>query len=167
MIVQCPQCNTKYRLDDKQLAGQQEVMVRCKKCGSGFSVHPSEALFLEPEVAIPEPGFSGHDEPKLPADKRLSLMVTEGPLQAKVFPIDKPRVIVGRAGADVVLPDSEVSRKHCLLEVHGPTATLKDLGSTNGTFVDGRRVETSELEHMTEFRVGASVLIFTVSAKED
>jgi predicted Zn finger-like uncharacterized protein len=167
MIVQCPQCDTKYRLDEKQLASQQEVMVRCKKCGSGFSVHPSEALFLEPEASIPEPGFSGHDEPKLPADKKVSVLVTEGPLKGKAFPIDKPRVVLGRAGADIVVPDTEVSRKHCLLEVHGPTATLKDLGSTNGTYVDGQRVETRELEHMTEFRIGGSVLIFTVSARHD
>ena len=97
----------------------------------------------------------------------MSLLVTEGPVKGKAFPIEKPRVTVGRAGADIVVPDSEVSRKHCLLEIHGPTATLKDLGSTNGTYVDGVRVETHELEHMTEFRIGGSVLIFTVSAREE
>lgn len=166
MIVQCPQCETKYRLKDEQLAGRQEVMVRCKKCGTGFSVHPSEAIFLEPEVALPDPGL-GPDEPRLPGDKNVTLMATEGPLKGKVFPLDKPRIIVGRAGADLVLPDTEVSRKHCLLEVHGSTATLLDLGSTNGTYVDGERIEKCELAHMGEFRIGSTVLIFTVATKED
>lgn len=167
MIVQCPQCDTKYRLNDSQLAGQEEVMVRCKKCGSGFSVRAEEALFREREVAIPGPGVGGHDEPRLPADKNVTLLVTEGPLKGQSFHLSQPRVVLGRAGADVVLPDAEVSRKHCLVEVHGATATLVDLGSTNGIYVGGKRVESCELEHMMEFRVGSSVLIFTVSTKED
>jgi len=167
MIVQCPQCEAKYRLNEKQLAGQQEVMVRCKKCGSGFSVRAEEALFLEPEVALPGPGVGGHEEPRLPADKNVSLLVTEGPLKGQAFHLSQPRVVLGRAGADVVLTDTEVSRKHCLLEVHGSTATLMDLGSTNGIYLGGKRVESCELEHMMEFRVGSTVLIFTVSTKEE
>lgn len=166
MIVQCPQCETKYRLDDKQLAGQEEVMVRCKKCGAGFSVHSSEALFLEPEPVIPEPSTVPGEEPRLPGDKNVSLTATEGSLKGKVFPLTKPRVIVGRSGADIVVPDGEVSRKHCLLEVHGPTATLLDLGSTNGTFVNGELVESIELEHLMEFRIGSTVLLFTVTNKD-
>lgn len=103
---------------------------------------------------------------QLPADKRVALSVTQGPLKGQVFPFSKPRVVVGRAGADIVVEDPEVSRKHCALEVHGNSALLVDLGSTNGTFIEGQRIETHELEHLAEFRIGATTLMFTVSQKE-
>ena len=167
MIVQCPQCENKYRLDEKQFAGRKEIMVRCKECGAGFSVLASEALSLEPDAPLPkETSLSEKGlQPHLPTDKNVSLAVTKGALKGQVFPVTKPRVILGRAGADIVVPDAEVSRKHCLLEIHGTTATLLDLGSTNGTFVDGEQIESRELEHMTEFRVGSTVFIFTVTNK--
>ncbi|MEE8201759.1 MAG: FHA domain-containing protein, partial [Candidatus Acidoferrales bacterium] len=67
---------------------------------------------------------------------------------------------------DIVVEDPEISRKHCALEVHGNSALLVDLGSTNGTFIEGQRIETHELEHLAEFRIGATTLMFTVSQKE-
>lgn len=167
MIVQCPQCENKYRLDEKQFAGRAEVIVRCQQCGTGFSVQAREALSLEPDEPLPKETTLNEKgrPPHLPADKNVSLAVTKGALKGQVFPVNKPRVIVGRAGADIVVADSEVSRKHCLVEIHGATATLLDLGSTNGTFVDGERIESRELEHLTEFRVGSTVFIFTVTNK--
>lgn len=167
MIVQCPQCESKYRLDEKQFAGRAEVTVRCKQCGAGFTVQASEALSLEPDTPLPKEATLSEKglPPRLPPDKNVSLAVTKGALKGQVFFLTKPRVIVGRAGADIVVGDTEVSRKHCLLEIHGATATLLDLGSTNGTFVDGEQIESCELEHLREFRVGSTVFIFTVTNK--
>jgi pSer/pThr/pTyr-binding forkhead associated (FHA) protein len=53
-----------------------------------------------------------------------------------------------------------------VLEIFGRTARLQDLGSTNGTWVNGERVESRELEHLSEFRIGSSLLIFTVTNKD-
>lgn len=173
MIVQCPSCQTKYRLEEKQFAGHPELKLRCTKCNTTFTAHGSAAAAAP--AATPPPGAAPMPEAtlvsgkgpqlKLPADKRVALSVTQGPAKGKVFAINKPRVVVGRQGADIAVDDPEVSRKHCALEVHGTTAMLVDLGSTNGTFVNEKKVETSELEHLQEFRVGGTTLMFTVTQK--
>ncbi len=167
MVIQCPQCDSKYRLDEKQFAGREEVMVRCRQCGAGFSVQAREALSYQAPAAVPD---STHVDrkgrvPELPADMAVALAVTRGPLKGLVFPVTKPRVVLGRAGADIVLADSEVSRQHCALEIHGRQATLFDLGSTNGTFVNGKPVQSCPLEHFSEFRIGSNLLMFTVTPK--
>jgi len=158
MIVECPQCQAKYRLDESQYVGRTEVTVRCNQCGARFPERIPESL--SGPVAEKPPA------PALPPDKNISLAITEGPLKGKVFPLTKARVVLGRAGADIIVSDNEVSRQHCVLEVFGPTARLQDLGSTNGTWMDGERVEARELEHLSEFRIGSSVLIFTVTSKD-
>src|SRR5438309_5934747 len=101
--------------------------------------------------------------PQLPAEQTVALAVIEGPARGQVFRLSKARTILGRSGADVVLRDPEVSRKHCAIEVHGSTATLSDLGTTNGTFVSAKRIQSCELEHLSKFRIGATTLLFTVT----
>ena len=57
------------------------------------------------------------------------------------------RTVVGRAStADVVIPDSGTSKHHAAIDWDGTRATVTDLQSTNGTKVDGRRVESVPLE---------------------
>lgn len=164
MIVQCPQCQTKYRLTEQQLAGRTQVQVRCTKCNITF---PAQAVGLEPGESQPEATMLSQSSAilRLPADKRLSLSATSGPLKGQIFPISKPQLVLGRTGADIVVEDPEVSRKHCALEVHGNRILLIDLSSTNGTYVSGERIETCELEHMMEFRMGATTFVFTVYDK--
>jgi pSer/pThr/pTyr-binding forkhead associated (FHA) protein len=50
-----------------------------------------------------------------------------------------------------------------MIEVRGSTATLIDLGTTNGTFVAGKSIKTYELEHLSKFRIGATTMLFTVT----
>ncbi|MFT3767913.1 MAG: ATP-binding cassette domain-containing protein [Minicystis sp.] len=56
------------------------------------------------------------------------------------YPLDRPAVILGRSGADVELPSPTVSRRHAAVERAARGHTIRDLGATNGTFVNGRRV---------------------------
>jgi pSer/pThr/pTyr-binding forkhead associated (FHA) protein len=68
------------------------------------------------------------------------VFVEEEPVTGRVVPVT-PGAVIGRSSCDVVLPDPEVSRKHAVVRdgVDGPT--IQDLGSLNGTFVNGRRIE--------------------------
>ena len=100
---------------------------------------------------------------RLPVGKKLSLAVISGPDAGKTFPIDKPRIVVGRAGSDVVLTDAEISRAHAALEVDGDDVTVFDLESTNGTYFGGERIESTPLDHYGEFEVGGTTLMLIVT----
>ncbi len=65
----------------------------------------------------------------------------QGAATGQIFPITKTRTTIGRSGADINLDDPEASRQHAVLEILGETAILRDLGSTNGTFVELERIE--------------------------
>ena len=65
---------------------------------------------------------------------------------------------VGREGCDVNIDDSEVSRRHAAIRREGDAVVIEDLGSTNGTFVNGERISGSQsLSEGDEVRFGATV----------
>lgn len=100
---------------------------------------------------------------QLPRDKRYSLAVLQGGATGQIFPISKTRTVVGRSGCDINLDDPEASRQHAALEIIGDVAILRDLGSTNGTWIELDRIEQNELANQQEFRIGSHVLMFIVT----
>jgi predicted Zn finger-like uncharacterized protein len=100
---------------------------------------------------------------ELPRDKRFSLAVIQGEATGQIFQIQKVRTVLGRAGADVNLDDPEASRQHAVLEILGDRAMLRDLGSTNGTWVDNARIEQEVLSNQMEFRIGSHVVMFIIT----
>ena len=103
---------------------------------------------------------------ELPKDKRFSLAVIQGAATGQIFQITKTRTSLGRSGADINLDDPEASRQHATIEVLGDHAIVRDLGSTNGTFVDMERIEQKVLNNQNEFRIGTHVLMFIVTDVE-
>ena len=103
------------------------------------------------------------EELKLPYRTNLSVEVIEGPDQGKKVPFPKGNMVIGRLNADVVLKDSDISRRHALIEAYTRDKIfIKDLASTNGTFVNGQKVTYDKLKHGDKIRVGKSVLKFVV-----
>jgi predicted Zn finger-like uncharacterized protein len=96
---------------------------------------------------------------RLPDGVRLSLACISGPDSGRIFEIDKPRVVIGRANADIVVSDIQCSRQHAAIEVMDEHVFLVDLGSTNGTYVYDQRVGRTELENRTEFEIGTTMLM--------
>jgi pSer/pThr/pTyr-binding forkhead associated (FHA) protein len=92
------------------------------------------------------------------------LRVIEGPDRGAEFPLDKHRCVIGRRNADIVLRDPRVSRQHAVLEIFKDRILLKDLGSSNGTLADGRRVEVEIVTHGARIRVGDSTLELVVTS---
>jgi pSer/pThr/pTyr-binding forkhead associated (FHA) protein len=90
----------------------------------------------------------------------ITLLVTDGNVDRKSFTFDEPTTcLIGRApDCDVQLPADQghidVSRHHCLLEINPPRAFLRDLNSLNGTFVNSRQIDETELKHGDEIFVG-------------
>lgn len=71
------------------------------------------------------------------------------------FALDKPEVRVGRGrGNDITILHPSISRSHCMFVVTGDRVRVLDLGSSNGTEVDGRQVTEEELKSGAEVRLG-------------
>ena len=103
---------------------------------------------------------------ELPKDKRFSLAVIQGGATGQIFQINKTRTTIGRTGADINIDDPEASRQHAVVEILGEHAILRDLGSTNGTFIDIDRIDQQILTNQMEFRIGSHVLMFIVTDVE-
>jgi hypothetical protein len=98
---------------------------------------------------------------------RVSLNVVAGPQTGRTFTFDQhDTFMIGRSeDAQFCLPqDRFFSRHHCLIEIAPPQAFLRDLGSTNGTFVNGLRVETAYLKSGDRIQGGETVLEVEVLA---
>jgi hypothetical protein len=87
------------------------------------------------------------------------VLVVDGP--GTRHELSTGRNIIGRGTeADIRLPDTGVSRKHVDVVLEGGTATAEDLGSTNGTLVNGRRISRQPLSDGDVIRIGHSVLVY-------
>lgn len=74
---------------------------------------------------------------------------------------DDREVIIGRDDhCDVRIAAKSVSREHCAIEPEGDELVLRDLGSSGGTYVNGRKVDKVRLEDGMEINVGPAVLKF-------
>ena len=89
---------------------------------------------------------------------------TEGRLSLKtggeVYRIADGETVVGREAPDVSLPDPTLSRQHFRIEARGGGFFLRDLASSNGTFLNGHRVRTAPLNAGDEIRAGDTAFLF-------
>ena len=193
MIIECTSCHARYQYDENRFERKASKKIKCAKCGSVFEIHnpalappaplPAEIgestgmrreetsirklseLMAEPEAeAERETAPPAPDQPQLPAGKRLSLAIIDGPDAGSVHRMEKPRVTIGRSNADITLNDSEASRQHAAVTVRDALVQLEDLKSTNGTLYEGNRIEGKvELHDKAEFQVGATTLMLIVT----
>lgn len=192
MIIECDRCYARYRYDEGRFEGKSSKKVRCTKCLAVFEIYNTPAFEAQPPVPsdtdLVAPDWrAGEDtgrgkatsrkktvptaerrksaaELKLPVDSKLSLAVISGPDSGKIFQIAKPRVVIGRQGADINVDDPEISRAHAAVEIAGEHVTLVDLGSTNGTYIGEEQVSEAPLENRAEFTVGGTTLMLIVTS---
>jgi len=89
------------------------------------------------------------------------LQIKEGPGIGRDHALGAGECIIGRdAGADFVLPDSLVSRRHLRIFQEAGAWQAQDLGSTNGMLVNGRRTQRFRLSDGDVIRVGSTSLLF-------
>lgn len=192
MIITCPECATKYRYDERRFDGDSVKQVKCTSCGFTFEAD-NPALGSAPQSTSARaegsdsPGFRRRgpvsDPPtptpsapeaapvpeaplsSLPTDPRYSLAVIAGGQAGSVFQLHKSRILIGRGSAmDIQLRDSEVSRRHVAIEIRDLDVELIDLGATNGTWFEGKRIDKVNLGHQDEFTLGSTTLMLIVTA---
>jgi len=100
----------------------------------------------------------------VPSDTRIYVRVMAGPDKGKVFDLSTGGCyVVGRRKGDIPLSDSKVSNRHAEFKILGPEAYfVLDLASTNGTFLNGARIERQQLLGGEEIRVGDTLLLISV-----
>jgi predicted Zn finger-like uncharacterized protein len=193
MIVTCTECGRRYNFDAAQLGDRPSVTVRCSNCKASMTVSAPQAVETPPapepppaQEAVPAQEAPGDRTTRLDVDasllpahasvpegglhllpgRRLSLAVLQGKDTGRIFKVERASVVIGRGESEISLDDPEVSRQHARLEVHGANIFVRDLGSTNGVFVDEVKVAEAELANHSEFRVGGTHLMLIVTEEE-
>ena len=87
------------------------------------------------------------------------LRVVSGPNAGQTVDVDQ-ELVIGREDTDLAIDDDEMSGRHAVVRRHANRLQVEDLGSTNGTFVDGTRIaEPTLLGGGAEIKVGTTVLV--------
>ncbi|MGU3645131.1 FhaA domain-containing protein [Microbacterium sp. C23T] len=87
-------------------------------------------------------------------------------VEGRRIPLTKSRTVIGRGSdADITVADSGTSRKHVEILWDGERAMVRDLGSTNGTMLDGRKVTEAALPPDATVRIGRTDIVFRVVAQ--
>jgi len=115
--------------------------------------HPQQQALSRPaQPGYAEPGAA----PAQPQQPDHPALVVDG----RVYPITAPVTVIGRGTeADVIVDDIGVSRRHAEVRVEGDQLVVADLGSTNGSFVDGERITTAEVVDGSQIKIGRSTLV--------
>ena len=82
---------------------------------------------------------------------QFQFVMRSGPTPGVTFPLEGDQLIIGRdASNSITINDAEISRKHSRLSFQGGKYVLEDLGSTNGTFVNGQRIGLGQAARKVE-----------------
>jgi len=106
-------------------------------------------------------------QPKELRIRKIRLVVEDGPKKGEEWILEKDLIRIGSKGDnDLLIPDNTVSRYHAELFRDGQDVLLRDLASTNGTFVEGHRVREVFLKSNTVFRVGKTPIRFEPTSED-
>jgi transcriptional regulator with GAF, ATPase, and Fis domain len=97
---------------------------------------------------------------------RPRLVVLSGPLKDSTIPLSEGEVTIGREASNAVaITDPSVSRKHCVVREQEGKFQVRDLGSRNGTLVNGDATQEQWLKHGDEIAAGDSSFLFLLEAE--
>lgn len=95
------------------------------------------------------------------------LTVISGPASGATYPLDTGDFSIGRENSNTLcLSDGLVSRQHCVVESRNRKFILRDLGSTNGSFVNGLAIQEKALRHGDRITIGNSSLVFILNEED-
>jgi PAS domain S-box-containing protein/putative nucleotidyltransferase with HDIG domain len=96
----------------------------------------------------------------LPGSTKFYLIVQQGLRESEFFPLND-RVTIGRGEANgIAFSDERVSRLHAVIQPDGDEAFIEDMGSRNGTYVNGKRIQKAVLKHGDTIKIGGVFIRF-------
>ncbi len=111
-----------------------------------------------PRLPVPKPQAVRRFAMSEPAAR---LTIRSGPLLGSEFPVARPMLALGRSNlCDITLPDARASRQHARLEWRRDGLYLVDTNSTNGTYVNGHRIQQVRLRGGEQIQISGTV--FTI-----
>jgi len=120
----------------------------------------SEAVLATETLVLARPG---HEVAAPESARRAHLLVRTGGSPAVQFDLGAALITIGRASDnDVILDDPEVSRHHCQLKLQHGAYSLADLGSRNGSWVNGDQVTEMALGPGDRIQIGSTEIEFMV-----
>jgi pSer/pThr/pTyr-binding forkhead associated (FHA) protein len=153
--------------DDDLAQGDARDIPADRRTGSGgtdTTAHYADEFAAQ--LAAMEAGVSASEQEAisaLPSGSAL-LVVRRGPNAGSRFLLDADLTTVGRhPDADIFLDDVTVSRRHAEFIRVGTSFQVRDLGSMNGTYFDGVRIESALLSDGAEVQIGKFRLTFSAS----
>lgn len=185
MNITCAKCQTTYQIADERVpAGG--ARANCPNCGNQIVIpsrtgpgQPADMLVKSDSADFGQTisyDFQQVDQSNTevsallkevsdtePYLKEGAQTVLKNAVTGETYPVTQPQITIGRSGADLTLGDPEVSRRHCVLKFYGDKVVVIDMESTNGTFVQGKRVMTARLGTGDIFTIGNTSLIFSTT----
>ncbi len=115
--------------------------------------------------AIPAESGGLHDA--FLARWQVTLVITSGPAAGTEYEIDGKHLRVGRGShCEIVLADDAISKGHAVIEFSDSGYRVRDLGSTNGTLLNGSEVKLAELKHGDRLQVGEHAFQYLVEKRK-
>ena len=102
----------------------------------------------------------GESKPGAGDRDRAYLIVLAGSAVGEMYKISKAETVIGRGSqADIQVIDEGISRRHASIRLQGGQVLAADLGSTNGTFLNGERITQHELSDGDKIQVGSTTIL--------
>lgn len=134
----------------------EKITGKCEiQAGDVIRLHLIEIQVVDPSkgpAPLPQAVKREADKPALP---QWQVKAMTGTISGKMFLVDGTKVIGRDPGCDIVATGAHVSRRHAELSVRSGKLWMKDLGSSNGSFVNGKRAEETTLKNGDEIKFDA------------
>jgi predicted Zn finger-like uncharacterized protein len=171
MIIKCTNCFAKYNVPEANITSSTKL--KCSKCNNIFTVSKQQvdeesgskkdtAKIIKKDI---NDSLWSDENLELPDEKKLSIAIIRGARAGYIYKIEKPYILIGRGKVDLIIPDKEISRKHLAIEIRNDKILIRDLGSTNGTFVNKKKISLLEISDQSEFKIGQTTMMLISTPK--